>query len=348
MCGLDIRHERLVETPANVERIYCNIPCHILGGIIPLLNMDSSSSATRSIEDLCAIAGQRHRDLPPLRPDLVPNFSEIRKVYLTFFASGLDHLLETGSSRWFAVKGFDLLTSDRSLLAQFMLYLTLISNTTPPSVCGAMTIEHAALASQECRMVWALLNLAVRQAQEGNDDDAERFARRVKSLEALLTSEPVVRTGSMSDFVYQDPEPEPDGDTDMEGIPTVANNPLLDKPFSKQMIARSDEFWSLIEKASGNPRSIQPEIIDRIRQLLDGREERDIIYAIMLLGSLQAQNQGQQPRSAGGSGTTTPALTNGKKERDVAMKLLETEGSGRATNMVLENLAGMGVRAFGQ
>lgn len=311
--------------------------------------MDSSPSTTRTIEDLCTIANQRHRDLPPLRPDLVPNFSEIRKVYLTFFASGLDHLLETGSTRWFALNGFDLLTSDRSLLAQFMLYLTLISNTSHPSTSGAITIEHAALASQECRMVWALLNLVVRQAQEGNDEDAERFARRVKSLEALLISEPIVRTGSMSDFVYQDPEPEPGDDIDMAGVPTVANNPLLDKPFSKQMIARSDEFWSLVEKASENPRVIQSEVLDRIRQLLDGREERDLIYAIMLLGSLQAQTQvGQQGRSFDGSTTTAPTLTNGKKERDVALRLLETEGNGRATNMVLENLAGMGVRAFGQ
>lgn len=310
--------------------------------------MDQSPSTSRTIEDLCTIANQRPRDLPPLRVDLVPNFSEIRKVYLTFFASGLDHLLETGSTRWFALKGFDLLTSDRSLLAQFMLYLTLISSTLPPLASGAMTVEHAALASQECRMVWALLNLVVRQAQEGNDEDAERFARRVKSLEALLISEPIVRTGSMSDFVYQDPEPEPDGDLDMTGIPTVANNPLLDKPFSKQMVARSDEFWTLVERASENPRVIRPDLVDRVRQLLDGKEERDIIYAIMLLGSLQTQTQTQLGRSTNNSGTTTPALTNGKKERDIAIKLLETESSGRATNMVLENLAGMGVRAFGQ
>lgn len=310
--------------------------------------MDSSFT-NRTIEDLCTIANQRHRDLPPLRPDLVPNFSEIRKVYLTFFASGLDHLIETGSTRWFANNGFDLLTSDRSLLAQFMLYLTLISNTSHPSASGAVTIEHAALASQECRMVWALLNLVVRQAQEGNDEDAERFARRVKSLEALLISEPIVRTGSMSDFVYQDPEPENDNDIDMSGVPTVANNPLLDKPFSKQMTARSDEFWRLVEQASENPRVIQPEILESIRQLLDGREERDLIYAIMLLGSIQAQPQSNQHgKSADISGVTTPTLLNGRKERDVALRLLETEGSGRATNMVLENLAGMGARAFGQ
>ena len=74
--------------------------------------------------------------LPPRRPDLVPNFSEIRKVYSTFFAPGLDHLVETGPTRWFTLYGFDLLINDRSLLAQFMLYLTLISNTTHPSLPG--------------------------------------------------------------------------------------------------------------------------------------------------------------------------------------------------------------------
>lgn len=295
--------------------------------------------------------------MPPLRTDLVPNYSEIRKVYDTFFAPGLDHLLETGSTRWFMLKGFDLLTSDRTLLAQFMMYLTLISSTPNASsaVSGTMPPDQATLAAQEARMVWATLNLVVRQAQEGvNDDDAERFARRVKALEAILTSEPVVRTGSMSDFVYQDPEPEPtdDMDIDMTGIPTVANNPLLDKPFSKQMTARSDRFWQVVEKASELPTQISSEIFDHLLSILDGKEERDIIYSIMLLGAQQNDFKHDTAReranSRPGSSNTSPNRAARRQQREQAARLLETEAVGRATNIVFQNLAGMGLRAFVQ
>lgn len=334
--------------------------------------------SARTIEDVCAINGRRGREVPALRHDLVPNFNEIRKVYDTFFAPGLDSLIETGSTKWFSLKGFDLLTNDRSLLAQFMLYLTLISNTNSadPSVAGLATMppQQAELASQEARMVWALLNLVVHQAQEGiNDEDVDKFARRVKSLEALLTSEPVVRTGSMSDFVYQDPEPEGElesMDIDMSGIPTVANNPLLEKPFNKQIVARMEEFWQLVEKASEAPTNIPAQIFDRLRQLRDGLEQRDIVYSIMLLGASPQKNistpativksnnsfgirssvvtpvDGTTSGSGKDSSEYSPAHLAREQEKRQAERLLESEARGRATNAVLQNLAGMGLRAF--
>lgn len=307
--------------------------------------MDSSRSQSRTIEDICTIHGQRGRDVPALRPDLVPNFSEIRKVYDTCFAPGLDHLLETGFTKWFALKGFDLLTSDRRLLAQFMLYLTLISNT-PSTITSSPSLqEQAAVASQEARMTWSLMNLCVRQAQEGNDEYAEKFAPRVKALEALLTSEPIARTGSMSDFVHQEPDNETDAEMSMEGIPTVANNPLLEKPFMKQLTARSEEFWQLIEKASEHPTTVPSEIFDMARALLDGQENRDVIYSIMLLGSPPKQSDSRN-RPGSDSTSSSPSRTARRKEKEQAARLLESEATGRATNVVLQNVAGMGLRAF--
>lgn len=313
---------------------------------------------TRTIEDVCAIQGHQGREVPALRHDLVPNFNEIRKVYDTFFAPGLDNLIETGPSRWFANKGFGLLTSDRSLLAQFMLYLTLISNTVnaDPSFVGTVSMppQQAELASQEARMVWALLNLIVRQAQEGiNDEDVDRLARRVKALEALLTSEPVVRTGSISDFVYQDPEPDTDMmDIDVTQIPTVANNPLLEKPFNKQLKARSEVFWQLVEQASEQPTSISADVFDQMRQLRDGHEQRDIVYSIMLLGTFP-RNTTQRPNTSSSQRSIEQNSTNNsptrlahEHERSQAERLLENEARGRATNTILQNLAGMGLRAF--
>lgn len=311
-------------------------------------------SSTRTIEDLCAINGQRGQEMPPLGPNLVPNFSEIRKVYDTFFAPGLDQLIETGSTKWFALKGWALLMYDRALLAQFMMYLTLIS-TTPnlsSSASGTMLPEQAASAAQEARMVWACLNLVVSQAQIGNDDDAQKFANRVKALEAILTSESIVRTGSMADFVHQDPESEADPDVDMSGIPTVANNPLLEKPFSKQMQARSDDFWRLVEEASALPGQVSPEMFERLLALLDGKEERDIIYSIMFLGAQsnrsRANTNNGNSNSRLGSSNPSPSRAARRQQKEQAIRLLETEAAGRATNMVFQNLAGIGLRAFVQ
>ena len=305
----------------------------------------------RTIEDLWTVNGLCGQEVAPLRPDLVPNFSEIRKVYNTFFAPGLDCLLETGSTRWFALKGWNLLEHDRTILAQFMMYLTFVSNASVPasSAIGTMPPEQAMVASQESRVTWSLLNLVVQQAQEGNnDDDADRFARRVKSLEAVLTSEPVVRTGSMSDFVYQDPEPESDRmDMELTGVPTVANNPLLNKPFGKQLVARSDEFWQIVEKASEKPRLIPLETFDKLKTLLDGKEQRDIIYAVMLLGANTKPGE-TGISSRPGSSNSSPNRMARRQEKEQAIRMLEQEASGRATNLVLQNIAGMGVRAFSQ
>ncbi|KAK5092721.1 hypothetical protein LTR70_005283 [Exophiala xenobiotica] len=294
-------------------------------------------SSTRTIEDLCAINGQRGQEVPPLGPNLVPNFSEIRKVYDTFFAPGLDQLIETGSTKWFALKGWALLITTPSL---------------PSSASGTMLPEQAASAAQEARMVWACLNLVVSQAQIGNDDDAQKFANRVKALEAILTSESIIRTGSMADFVHQDPEPEADPDVDMSGIPTVANNPLLEKPFSKQMQARSDDFWRLVEEASALPRQVSPEMFDRLLTLLDGREERDIIYSIMFLGAQSNRSRANTNNENNNSrlGSSNPSLSRAarRQQKEQAIRLLETEAAGRATNMVFQNLAGIGLRAFVQ
>lgn len=307
--------------------------------------MDPARCRPRTIEDICSVNGQRVRDPPLLSANMVPNYAEIRKVYDTFFAPGLDQLIETGNTKWFASRGFDLLTNDRVLLSQFMLYLTLVSttpNTDPAVVVGP---DQAALATHEARTVWALLNLVVHQAQEGGDEHAQVFARRVKALEALLTSEPVVRTSSMSDFLHQ----EPDEDVDMAGVPTVPNNPALEPTrFQKQLLSRSEEFWKLVEKASEQPTQIKSDLYAQTKLLLDGRENRDMVYSMMLLGGIappERENSGR--RSGENSNNASPHRATHRQERFVAAKLLEDEVR-RATNAVMQNVAGMALRAFVQ
>ncbi|KAL6251194.1 hypothetical protein RBB50_001402 [Rhinocladiella similis] len=267
-------------------------------------------SARRSIERICTIAGTQVPSIPPIPPDSVPNLESIRKVYDLAFAPGLDKFLESGSSKWFTREGFALLSSDRNQLGRMLAYLTLVSNHPEASS------ENATLASQEARVTWALLELCVRPEHDGGEE-ADRLARRCRAMTSILTGEPFSSpTTSIADFVHQD-----------EAEPEPRMNAL-----ERQVAKRSDEFWNLVETAATsqgpNGEGISPAAVQQCRPLLDGMENRDIIYSIMLLGS-----------RANGNGDLT-------SERELAKRYLESQANGRATNQVFATISGMALRAY--
>jgi len=173
--------------------------------------------------------------------------------------------------------------------------------------------ENATMASQEARVTWALLGLCVRPEHDGGEE-ADKLARRFKALEALLTGEAVSCTPtSISEFVHQE-----------EGEPEARGS-----AFEKQLAKRSEDYWKLIDAAAASQGQGNERISSVARQsrgLLDGLENRDVIYSIMLLGS-----QGNGDLSS---------------ERELARRFLESEASGRATNQVFATIAGMALRAF--
>jgi len=273
---------------------------------------EARSSAPRSIESICSIAGTKIPSIPPIPADSVPNLDSIRKVYDIAFAPGLDKFLESGSSHWFARQGFSLLWTDRNQLGNVLAYLTLVSN-------HSETIgDLSTLASQEARVTWALLELCVRPEHDGGEE-ADRLARRARALGCILTGETFSSpTTSIADFVHQD-----------EGEPPEPKASALEK----QMGRRSDEFWKLVEAAAasqspGAEEGLSPTAVRACRPLLDGMETRDIIYSIMLLAS----------RTSGNGDLTS--------ERELAKRYLESEVNGRATNQVFATICGMALRAF--
>jgi hypothetical protein len=262
----------------------------------------------RTIESICTIAGTTKPSVPQIPPDSVPNLESIRKVYDVAFAPGLDKLLESSQSRWFANHGFNLLCSDRIQLGNVLAYLTQVSNhaNTP--------LEQASLASQEARVTWAMLELCIRP-DHGGGDEVDKLAHRCRALAAVLTGEPFSSpSASIADFVHQD-EPEPE-------MPATA--------LERQLARRSEEFWRAVEAAAGSQHTpgagLSPEAVRRCRHFLDGLESRDIIYSIMLLAS-------------GGNGDLT-------SERELAKRYLEAQANGRATNQVFATISGMALRAF--
>src|ERR1700761_1842259 len=215
-----------------------------------------SRPTTRTIESICTIAGTKVPSVPPIPPDSVPNLESIRKVYDIAFAPGLDRLLETGQSKWFANQGFPLLCADRTQLGNMLAYLTLVSNhaDTP--------LENATLASQEARVTWAMLELCIRPEHDGGEE-ADKLALRCRSLGAILTGEPFSGpSASISDFVHQDEaEPEP-----------------KETAFAKQLAKRSEEFWRLVEAAAATQSSpgtgLSAAALRQCRPFLDGMENR--------------------------------------------------------------------------
>ena len=267
-----------------------------------------SRPTVRNIESICTIAGTKIPSVPPIPPDSVPNLESILKVYDIAFAPGLDRLLETGPSKWFAKKGFPLLCVDRTQLGNMLAYLTLVSNH------ADMHVENATLASQEARVTWAMLELCIRPDHDGGEE-ADKLALRCRALGAILTGEPFSNpTASMSDFVHQDEvEPEP-----------------REISLERQLARRAEEFWKMVQIAAatqdGSGTGLLPSAVRQCRPFLDGMENRDIIYSIMLLAS-------------GENGDFT-------SERELAKRYLETQANGRATNQVFATVSGMALRAF--
>ncbi len=270
----------------------------------------NAPTARRSIEAICTIAGTKVPSIPPIPPDSVPNLESIRKVYDIAFAPGLDKLLESSSSRWFAREGFALLCHDRTQLGRMLAYLTLVSN--HPDASNA----SPTLASQEARVTWALLELCIRPEHDGGEE-ADKLARRCRALTTILTGEPFSSpTTSIADFVHQD---------EAESEPHTS-------ALEKQLARRSDEFWKLVETAAASQgpsgEGVSPSAVKQCRPLLDGMENRDIVYSIMLLGS-----------RTNGNGDLT-------SERELAKRYLESQANGRATNQVFATISGMALRAF--
>ncbi|OAL18305.1 hypothetical protein AYO22_10883 [Fonsecaea multimorphosa] len=275
----------------------------------PAIMTDMGSRPTpRTIESICTIAGTKIPSVPPIPPDSVPNLESIRKVYDIAFAPGLDKLLEAGQSKWFAREGFPLLCADRTQLGNMLAYLTLVSNHADTPT------ENATLASQEARVTWALLELCIRPVHDSGEE-ADRLARRCRALGAILTGEPFsIPTATMADFVHQE-EVEPEPKT---------------SALEKQLARRSEEFWKFVERAAASQRAdgsgLSAAAVRQCRPYLDGMENRDVIYSMMLLAS-------------GGNGDLT-------SERELAKRYLETQANGRATNQVFATLSGMALRAF--
>jgi hypothetical protein len=283
----------------------------------------ASTTARKTMEEICSVAGTKLPPVPAIPPDSVPNLDPIGKVYELNFALGLDKLLES-ERRWFTNEGFGLVAQDRTMLGLVLAYLTLISNNADKPLS-----EDATLASQEARVTWGSLSLCARLEHDAGKD-AERLARRFKILESILTGEPLTAPpASMSEFVHQDEIEEHNDPT-----PTSKDEASKSTTFERQVSRRRDDFWKQLEYVAVSQGRGDDGVVDiveamaQVKSLTDGKENRDIIYATLQLG----WGRNGDPSS----------------ERELAKRFLQSEAQGRATELVFATVAGMGLRAFGE
>lgn len=280
------------------------------------------------IDDLFVINGVPP---PPSASTGIIDNEEIKNIYNTVYAPGIDKFLETS---WFRLKGLDHLLKDRSLYEQFAILLARYKIDQHRPDYFQFT---AATQSLEASFVWSLMGLCRQVANTPNstngqinhpevDDGVKDAVARLEVFEKLVSGE------------YLDTEslPQPDD---------MSNGTALEE----QLKYRERQFWRLMHTfltIRDDEASSAKEIDDTIgscRTLLDSRENRDVVYSIAIarhVGQRMAEfpDNLQQPTSNDEQDARTKLF--------VAKKFIEDEANGKGTNQVIQRLCGMAMRSW--
>ncbi len=282
------------------------------------------------MDDLLAIGGA-----PPL---LAPStsispatYDEIKSLYSTVYAPGIDKFLET---RWFQLRGLSHLLHDNHLCEQFA---TLIRRFSIDQTTTNFFLTLPVTQSLEASVIWLTMSLCRLVAKTPNptngqvnylevNDGVHDAARRLDIFENMVTGQ------------YLDAEP-------MTSTETTRNGTMFDD----QLKFREREFWRLMHAfltIRDDEASSAKEIDDTLgkcRNLLDSRENRDVLYSIAIarhLGQRMAEfpDNLQQP--------ATNDEQDARAKLFVAKKFIEDEATGKGTNQVIQRLCSMAMRSW--
>jgi hypothetical protein len=240
-------------------------------------------------------------------------FHEITKVYHEMYAAGLSAFFET-SWYYFVQGGKMAFPRDARLIGHFASFLTTLE--------AVKANDHAQMAysgALETRLVWELARSAGQSPERHTvsiqgmprEGDTVEAGNRLRVVEALLSG----------DYLFGNPLALPIHDADIHRT-------------------RQFDFWfNLAEfvrarEDSGSPaaeRAIDG-ILGRLRTLLDGRENRDVLYSVAVVRHLA-------PKYDPGYGSTLPQHldeTEPMNRLAVASKFImdEAQVTGGTTNVV--------------
>ncbi|KAL8971291.1 MAG: hypothetical protein Q9183_001120 [Haloplaca sp. 2 TL-2023] len=287
-----------------------------------LISTDPAGTAKRSrMDELIALEG-----IPPPpstgRPIKPEDYKKIELAYQNIYGPSIDKFLE---SQWFCQSGMKHVMEDGHLCERFA------------SLIDRYHIDHqgpgaqqtlAATKSLEASVVWSVMKLARRVADtanpstetpEGNDSGASDAAKRVTVLENLLSGQ------------YLEAESAPSVESTRNGT-----------AFEMQLNKREHEFWQLLhtfltirdDEASASQEL--DSILNSARNLLDSRENRDIVYSIAIL---RLHGSRESLEHNGGGNTHNHTL-------QVAKDFLQKEAEGNGTTQVVQRVCGMAMNAW--
>jgi hypothetical protein len=281
----------------------------------------TTTPAKRTVNDLLALGGP----VPPRSTtDSATNptmLDEVKHLYYSIYAPGLENFLE---SKWFSVKGLAKLLEGKFYLEQFAALLQQFAKT---SQNDQKEIQYTS--SVEARVVWALASMVRTAAAESNGVN-------VKTVPA--TDDPTEATNRLNVF-----------ETLLTGR-VAASNPLT-APIAGSTDhhrLRELEFWytlgNFVCHQYEDPAAAKEvdETLSALRNLLDGRENRDVLYSIAVVRGL-----GQ--RVSEYTDNDTPLHldeSDNKSKLLVAKKFVMDEAAGAGTTNVIRRLCDLSARSW--
>lgn len=281
--------------------------------------------AKRTVSDLLNQLGHAPPVLPPYSEVTQSILDEIKHLFFSIYAPGLENFLE---SKWFSTKGHIRLLNEKSIIEQFTGLLQQFAKATPGD-----PKEYAYTAAIEARVVWALATMVKQMAAELNGvkneyktglvpavDDPIEAGHRLQVFEALLNGQ-VASANALT-------QPVP-GSTDHHRL-------------------RELEFWFTLGNFVCLPFEENASIkeiddtLSALRNLLDGRENRDVLYSIAVVRALGQRvseyNDSDAPLHFDESDNKSKLL--------VAKKFVADEGSGSGTTNVIRRLCELATRSW--
>lgn len=267
-----------------------------------------------SVQELLDLNGA----LPPTTGDFTQEpqkLEDAKHLYASMYAPGWDSFME---SKWYSVKGLTRLLADPKLLEIWSALLDQFRKTD-----NSNADEMRIAANVEARAIWSLGDMVTSAAAEltttDDDaalpalDDAQEAARRMRVFENLITGQ-------------------------------VAKVNMLTNPAgctADPVRAREFEFWyhlanfvCLREDDTAAVGEIE-DTMSKMRNVLDGRENRDVLYSIAVIRALTGQRVTEFQEEQ------TPLQIDESDPRSklhVAKRFISNEAGGQGTTNVIRRL----------
>ena len=275
---------------------------------------------------------------------------EIKNLYTTIYASGIDKFLET---RWFSSRGLTHLLENPILCEKYKVLLSRFNITAASDYRGNLITQ-----SLEAHVIWDTFLLARQVSASINttndpnatvevNDGVHEAAKRVEVFEALVTNQRLDPANAINDAQAQ---------SSSTTTPSGTPKPALDD----QLRNRERDFWRNTSRfctlkddskpSSENPNEEIEKVLKDMRVLLDSRENRDIIYSIAVVR--QVAHQLAEKAIADEKDQRGSSQSVGNNEEDprtkvsVARNFIHSESAGKGTTQVAQRVCGMAIMTW--